>query len=432
MVPTALSRRRSPAWLRYALFTLIFAVTSASALAQAAASPAGAPLEALTAERWAKDLDVLAVELPAKHKNLFFKMPEAEFRKSLAALKADLPALGPDEILVRLLRLVASVGDSHTGVDYRAGRGLPLMVYWFRDGLTVVNTTADYEPILFGRITAVDGVAIDAVTSALASVIPHENEAQVRNQAPGLLVDTVLLHGLGLIASAGSARLTVETPSGGTAAAELRPIAFSTRPTWLVGPADESQTPLYLRKRNVPYWFEILPSEKALYFKYNSCREIADRPFPGFVREMFQAADAAAVERLVVDLRHNGGGDSSLFASFLDELRKRPALLRKGRLSVIIGRRTFSSAVLNAVDLRKSTPAVFFGEPTGGKPNHYGELQSFRLPESGLGVTYSIQYFRVVEGDPASILPDTAVELTLADYLAKADPVLDAALGRRR
>jgi len=84
-----------------------------------------------------------------------------------------------------------------------------------------------------------------------------------------------------------------------------------------------------------------------------------------------------------------------------------------------------------ALDLKKGTGAIFVGEPTGGKPNHYGEVQVMRLPESGLPLSYSTKYFQVVEGDPASIFPDLVAEQAFADYRSKSDPALDAALGRK-
>ena len=101
---------------------------------------------------------------------------------------------------------------------------------------------------------------------------------------------------------------------------------------------------------------------------------------------------------------------------------------RKGRLFVVLGRRTFSSAILNAIDLKKKTEAVFYGEPTGGKPNHYGEIRTLTLPHLGLKVSYSTKYFQFVEGDEPSLIPDVLVELALDDYLALRDPVLEAIL----
>jgi hypothetical protein len=210
----------------------------------------------------------------------------------------------------------------------------------------------------------------------------------------------------------------------------MTPLPFTSDPGWIVEPGDESGAPLYLRNRRLYYWFEIMEDSKTLFFKYNSCREMKGEPFGVFVREMFEASDAAGVERIVVDLRHNGGGNSGIFKPFLDELGKRPGLMQKGRIFVLVGRRTFSSAILNALDMKKETPAVFAGEPTGGKPNHFGEVRTFQLPNSKLAVTYSVKSFKVVEDDPDSLYPEILVEPTLRDYLEKADPVLEAVLRR--
>jgi len=402
------------------------AATQAS-VRQEAAAP-----DTMTADRWTRDLDVLAAELPRRHKNLYFTISETEFGQRIDELKARIPSLNPDEILAGLLQLVASIGDAHTTVGYRPRRGLPLMLYWFKDGIYVLNTIGEYGEILHGRITALGGRPIEEVVFALASVIPHENQAQLRNQVPNFLADTAILHGLKLIPSPESVSLEVLTDAGKAVTVEMTPIAFSTKPSWLVDTSDENGAPLYLRRRNIKYWYEVLPGDKALFFKYNSCQEIPGAPFAAFVKELFAAADAGAVERLVIDLRHNGGGNSGIFAPFLVELKTRPALLQKGRIAVIIGRRTFSSAILNALDLKKDTPAVFVGEPTGGKPNHYGEVRVLRLPESGLAVAYSTKYFKAVGGDPESIIPDLLVEQDFAAYRSKSDPALDAALGRAR
>ena len=67
---------------------------------------------------------------------------------------------------------------------------------------------------------------------------------------------------------------------------------------------------------------------------------------------------------------------------------------------------------------------ILVGEPTGGKPNSYGEVRSFRLPNSGLRVMYSTKYFQMLETDPPAVEPDITVELTAADRFGGHDPVL--------
>jgi hypothetical protein len=52
----------------------------------------------------------------------------------------------------------------------------------------------------------------------------------------------------------------------------------------------------------------------------------------------------------------------------------------------------FTSGLLNAIDLRQKTNATFVGEATGGKPNHFGEVGNFRLPNSRLQVNYAKRF----------------------------------------
>jgi hypothetical protein len=324
-----------------------------------------------------------------------------------------------------------SVGDSHTTLGYRPQQGLPLMLYWFKDGIAILNTTSDYKNILYGKITALGGKPIKDIVAALNVIIPHENEAQIKNKITNLLTDTVILHGMKLIPYQDSAPLTVRTISGRTVTLDMKPLPFSSKPEWIIDTSDESDAPLYLKNRRLFYWYKTLSDSQTLYFKYNSCQNMTGRPFSDFVKTLFGTIDGERFKRIVIDLRHNGGGNSGLFAPFIEELEKRPVFQQKGSIYVLIGRRTFSSAILNAIDLKKQTPAIFVGEPTGGKPNHYGEVKSFRLPHTGLQVTYSVKYFRAFDDDPDSLVPDILVEPRVSDYLNKADPALERVLGER-
>jgi C-terminal processing protease CtpA/Prc len=153
-----------------------------------------------------------------------------------------------------------------------------------------------------------------------------------------------------------------------------------------------------------------------------------DKPFPVFIKEVFACADQNPVERFIIDIRNNGGGNSSIFTPMLQELKRREALNHKDRLFVIIGRRTFSSAVLNAIQLRNQTQAVFVGEPSGGRPNHFGEVRMFMLKHSRLPVTYSTNYFTTSQEDTDSFYPDIPVELSIQDFLNHHDPVIEKIL----
>ena len=81
----------------------------------------------------------------------------------------------------------------------------------------------------------------------------------------------------------------------------------------------------------------------------------------------------------------------------------------------------------------KERGAVLVGEPTGGRPNHYGEVRAFTLPNSGLQVSYSTRYFRMMaDADPPALAPDIATPSTLANQFTGFDAALHAALNDAR
>jgi hypothetical protein len=71
------------------------------------------------------------------------------------------------------------------------------------------------------------------------------------------------------------------------------------------------------------------------------------------------------------------------------------------------------------------TKGIFVGEETGGKPNHYGEVKSFKLPHSGLQIYYSTRYFKEVPEDSNTIEPDVVATSSFEDYARGIDPALD-------
>lgn len=419
------SRSRGP----LVLAAILSVLPGLDPAAGSAALQGGAGPAKSTREDRIADVDFLARELPRLHKNLYFKIKAPEFKAQVERFKASLPGLNEDEFRVELSRLVASIGDAHTSLRPPAEHAFPLVLYGFKEGIFLTNTTREHGDLLYKKLVAVDGHPVADVLAAYGGILSHENEAQLKYAIPQILASAEALHGLRLISDAGKAVFTFEDASGRRTDAAMTPLPMGAGlPSLAVDTRGASAEPLYTRDRSKPYWFAALPESKAVYIKYNSCREMKDRPFAVFIKAAFAAAESIPAERLIVDLRNNGGGDSSLFGPFFRALSNSPRVNVKGRLFVIVGRQTFSSAVLNAIDLRKRTPAIFVGEPTGGKPNHFGEVKTMRLPRTKLEVSYSTKYFQQAYEDTPSLMPDVTIELSIADYKARRDPVLEAIL----
>jgi C-terminal processing protease CtpA/Prc len=195
-----------------------------------------------------------------------------------------------------------------------------------------------------------------------------------------------------------------------------------------VVPAFQGAPPVYLDMPQRDHWFRYLADSGTLYVRYLRCQDATG--FAAFVQELASTARSAPANRVVLDLRGNGGGSTAVVQPFVDWVRSSPLNVR-GRFFVIVDRGTFSSGMDAAIQLAGPTRATLVGEPTGGKPNSYGEVKTFQLGNSGLVVQYATEYFSLVPGNPPSLEPAVRIEPSFADYAAARDPVLDAIVAGR-
>jgi hypothetical protein len=183
----------------------------------------------------------------------------------------------------------------------------------------------------------------------------------------------------------------------------------------------------YLDNNSPEYWFEYMNSYKTLYFQYNSCTEDHSFPHKALISQLIQTLNENQVDKLVIDLRYNPGGNSALLSPFFDSLSELKALNRFKKLYALIGRSTFSSAFLHTIRL-KTEGAVLVGEPTGSKLNFFGEIEFFKLPNSGLTISYPTRYFNLFKKDKSTLIPDVQFPVLFHDYLTNYDPAIDYVL----
>lgn len=369
---------------------------------------------------WKSDIEYLTQELPRLHKNAFFQVSKESFESSSSALVRALPTLSDPEVVVRVYQLVAMIGDGHTRADGWPFTFYPLSYYWFEDGLYVTRVAADHGDLLGRRLVAIDGHPIEEVTAAVSTVLAHENDSLMRSNVPSYLAAAEVLLGLGITSRDREATFTFELADGVRIERALP--AGVTATSWREPPVATSQ-----RDPKLNYWAEYWGASQAIFLKYNRCQNDPAKPFLTFLNEFMASLGDRPIQKVIIDLRDNGGGDSSVFQPALSVIQSNPEINRADRLFVLIGRRTFSSAVINAMQLDQQTNAILVGEPTGGKPNHYGEVRTFTLPWSRLTISYSTKYFVYVsDSDPASLEPNVTMRPSAAAFFAGRDNVFDA------
>jgi hypothetical protein len=370
-----------------------------------------------TDDSWRGDLHLLATELPRRHVAAFAHVPEPTWRADVAALDAALPGLDEPHAIAGVMRLVAELGDGHTAVVAPRHGSYRLALTWFDDGIFVIG--AD-EPWAIGRrLVGVGTHSIDQAIAALTPLISRDNAAGLHGELPDALVDPVLLAGVDLAPTTRAATFVLAASDGTTRELALEPAA---QPAAVAPP---SPLPLHLRGPNTSYWNTYDEADHLVYVAYNAC---ADDPragsFASFAARTLAFVDTHQVDRFVIDLRRNEGGDSRVIEPLIDGLAARPALA--GRVFAIIGMHTFSSAVLNAIELVRRLHARLVGGPSAGAPTGYGEVQTFALPHSHLTVRYSTKHFVNADVPGDALVPDLPVTVDAADWFSGRDPAIDA------
>jgi hypothetical protein len=415
------------------------ALGTAGASLAAVGSPAPSPGASLDrGAGWRADIAALIPGMAAIHKDLTHGTSRAALDAAAADLSAKAASATDDQLLVGVLRIVAMVSaagcDAHTGA-YIWGSGtypldsLPLRMWLFPnedgdgDEVVVVDALAPYQPAIGARIDAIDGHPIADVLRAIAPLVPRDNDQTIRLLTPRFLLIPQVLRGLGL-AGDGAISLSITSPEGTTQTLAVEPIPMASYNAWagpygLHLPADPSVR--YLSHIDDLLWWETLPDGATLYVQDNRID-----PVPTAQLDLLRTAlQAPGLEQIVLDLRHNYGGELSALDPVV-RVFEDPAVAQPDRLFVVTGRNTFSGGSLLVARLDHDTPAQIIGEPMGGCPTFFSDPSDLVLPNTG--ITVGVADAIAIGVDPndtrKTIEPDMPAILTRAGWLAGLDPAL--------
>lgn len=358
-------------------------------------------------EKWIEDIDYLKDSLIRKHANLFANITKEEFNHNIETLKNIVNELDYEEMKVEISKIVASVKDAHTAVIFPSKRYIPLKFYWFEEGIYIINTTEKYKDLLFKKVIAIENIKIEKVIDELSEVISYENQYLFKAQSMKYLQVAEVLYGLMIIDEVNRVKITVENDEFSIETVSISELVYM-----------ELDLPIYAENAGENYWHRYLEYRHELYIKYNACRESGKITIKHKIEESIRFIETNKIHKVTIDLRNNLGGDSRLINPLIEYLKSSSTINTKNNLKVIIGRETFSSALLNAYELKFKTNGRIVGEPSGGKPNCYGEILKFTLPNSKLMVSYSTKYYKLIEDDEVMALyPDELILESIEDYI---------------
>lgn len=374
-------------------------------------------------ESWAQDMAFLKTELPKRHINPFTVLSQKKFNARIDSLSTQIDSLTDPQIHVGLMRAVTALGDEHTQLlpDQWERYNAPIEFGVFEGGIYITGSGLEYTDLLRSRLIAIDGMPLSEILPLFRTIIFNENHSHFEAALPRRIHNLYLLSGLDITRSIDSADFTVVTPVGDTL---TRCVAPSVNRDLPFAEARSAQKVKASAQQSSKYRFNYDPEHQLLLFEYIECERDPNLPFEAFTESLFDTIAQRKPRKLVVDLRQNDGGSSLILKPFLKRLSASEFATGK-ELYVLIGEKTFSSALMNAVDLKRKANATLVGRPTGGSTSHFGEVRGFNLPKSNALIIYSTKHFNTVPHHKGPLEPDVPIEYTFANYLQGTDEALE-------
>ena len=383
------------------------------------------------------DLEYLVEEAQRMHAGPERPAYSQAFLSASQSLRAEIPALTDAEVLGRFMRLTAILNDGHSAIYgpdadtplQISGKILPLRFYWFEEGVYIVDGLGSASEFAGSRVVKIGRLTTEEALRRMAELRGTDNAMTFRWLGPQFYLGQLqMLEVIGASDSTDGVVLELEDRNGRIGRHRFEGGFDRVQRKLRPSPAMPAEIPLYLSDVDTQYWTKYLPDLNAIYFQFNQVRDSERMSIEEFAADLKQQIGDTGAETLIVDVRHNNGGNNGLLKPLLGTIVGFEQASHEHRVFVITGRNTFSAAQNFINRLERLTDATYVGEPSSSSPNFVGEETDLLLPWSRLRGSISTRYWQ--DSDPGDqrqwITPTVPVEPTAADYFAGHDAALEA------
>lgn len=382
---------------------------------------------------WSQDIDFFLANLKSQHYIFKSKALPGQLSKKAESLKKNIGLYSDERMLIEMERLAFYAGDGHTYILPFAARVtnslfLPLQFYQFTDGLFVMAADNNVRHLVGARVKMIAGVQSAVFLKDMESFVSQDNVHGATWIGPFFLRFRGMLEAYGLEQGASSVAIKFEDKIGREFQEQVSFVPVpQLRGIPKMVPSPKDSNPLWLSAIQKNYWYSYLPEKNCLYVQFNQVQSDQYDPLENFIARLRKEADQKKPKLLVIDVRHNNGGNGDLTPPFVSMLKEFELANPSAKLIIITGRNTFSAAQIFISRIDVATNAIFAGEPSSSSPNFVGEENMVVLPWSGAIGSISNRYHENIAGDKRKwIEPEIKVGLSSTDYFENRDPVLEA------
>lgn len=386
--------------------------------------------QSIDQKAWTEDIDFYKTNLELKHIDLYNKISKTEFEKEIQQIKADIHKKNDVDIIIDLMRLTRKIGDGHTAFSLRGVEThlFPFEIYNVNGKWRVIKVTNEHKGLLGKILIKIDGKEINEISKEVSKVAQYiENEQSEVIRTGEYLIISELLFGLKLTKKEFQATFTfLEDVSGKESSVLLNALSKID----YYGNTDfesykiiipEVQKPIVTKHDYL--WFSPIKDTKGVYIKFESYPSFEE--MEKFGESVLNFIDENNIEKIIIDLRNNGGGDFFVGTFLAYYLNLADGIDWKSGVYVLTDKVTFSAATSNASQFRQMLNAKIVGEPTGSNPTGYQDMGQFALPNSGMIVTYSKRLFKFQDRSTQGVQPDILIEYDWKSYSNGIDNMME-------
>lgn len=404
-------------------------------------------------DRWIEDITHLTRLIEKNHPMPWVRISREDFYLKAELLKNNLGGMDNEKIILEIMDLVASVRDGHTQVllnnQVNFNKWFPVRIEKFNDGLFITGIESGNGELVGSKIVKIGDLGIEEIYRIVSSIIASDSDFGIPRLVTNYMSNAVVLNRLGIIKSESSIPLEVVDRNGVIRKVELQSSPWRLDFNWSYNKgtvpgngentlffSENDSLPLYLsryvKSPDAPFWYEYLPEERMIYFQLNKVFDGSDESLAAFAERVLKFYDAkeSEIEKFIIDLRFNEGGDGELVSPIVELFTKRNDKLQHGKLFLITGANTFSAASIFIGQMKKETNSITVGDIACGPLNFSSDPIMYRLPNSNLLINISRLYSQ--DGHPTDrrgyYPPEYFIPNTSGDYFSLNDLILSYVL----
>lgn len=437
--------------------------------------------------------NVMLKKYQREHRNI----SDDNFKKEINNLRLKLDNLTDNEFVVEIQRIMSMFREGHLSFNILNQALLPFESKVFDDGIYIIRTEKEYEKYIYYKILAINDIDINTILKKIENIVSGDSSKCLKYGVDKYINNVDYLLGLGIVKNINNVKLSIEKNGEVIDVVfktkinrdiEVKKEVFSEIEDYnniklkmkqkvldIFENLDDEKLKKYnlnleqllneIEKfdyisyyttsgvflklgdipynldRNKAYDFKFFPESDAVVFQYNKCEDEEIENLKSFSKKFFDYIESNKkifrIKNIIVDLRYNSGGSSLVILPFLIDLENYLKMNQDIRLSVIIGRNTFSAGADAFYQFKTKFKNVkSYGEELSGGIYASGDITTDILPNSKLIFSYGQRFINSIDKRFFTkkeifenvISPDIFIKQTILDYEKNKDFVLEKIL----